>query len=147
MDSSRGRSRPGSCRRDMPAWRAGASALVRLGLEAAFWLWLASIAIAGATALWPYGVALGRTLIADATGRALLIVIAGSTALNVVGVWWGLPALWAGDEITPTSVLLSLSQHFTHGWFNRYPPVHFYLLTAVFSPWLIAKHFADLLTL
>jgi len=121
--------------------RTGASALVRLGLEAAFWLWLATIAIAGATALWPYGGALGRTLIADATGRALLIVIAGSTALNVVGVWWGLPALWAGDEITPTSVLLSLSQRFTHGWFNRYPPVHFYVLTAVFSPWLIAKHF------
>jgi 4-amino-4-deoxy-L-arabinose transferase-like glycosyltransferase len=121
--------------------RTGASVLLRLALEAAFWLWLASLAIAGITALWPYGVARGRALIADATGRALLIVIAGSTALNAIGIWWGLPALWAGDEITPTSVLLSWSQRFTNGWFNRYPPFHFYVLTAVFSPWLIAKHF------
>ncbi len=121
--------------------RTLASVLLRLGLEGAFWLWVGAILILGAETLRPHLVRHARTLAADSTGRALLMVIAGSTVLNATGIWWGLPALWAGDEITPTSVLLSLSQGFTNGWFNRYPPFHFYVLTIVFSPWLVAKHF------
>ncbi|HWF83715.1 MAG TPA: PA14 domain-containing protein [Vicinamibacterales bacterium] len=121
--------------------RTLASVLLRVGLEGAVCLWVGAILILGAATLRPYVVGQARTPAADSTGRALLMVIAGSTALNTIGIWWGLPALWAGDEITPTSVLLSLSHGFTNGWFNRYPPFHFYVLTIVFSPWLVAKHF------
>jgi hypothetical protein len=120
--------------------RTFASVFMRLGLQGAFWIWLGSLLVVGITLLLPRTREPSRRLMADWTGRALVAVVAGSFALNVAGIWWGLPALWAGDEFTPTSVLLALSERFTNGWFNRYPPFHFYVLSVVFSPWLLLKH-------
>jgi hypothetical protein len=57
-----------------------------------------------------------------------------STVLNAAGLWWGLPNIWAGDEVTPLNVLSGLAQHFSHGWFFTYPPFHYYVLTAAFTP-------------
>ena len=31
------------------------------------------------------------------------------------------------------------AQRFAHGWFDRYPPFHFYVLTAAFSPLLLLE--------
>ena len=65
-------------------------------------------------------------------------VLAGSLILNVVGIWWGLPGgNWVPDELTPVSVIQAAAQRFAHGWFNRYPPFHFYVLTAAFSPLML----------
>ena len=47
----------------------------------------------------------------------------------------GLPGgSWAPDELTPAEVLGGAAQWFAHGWYDRYPPFHFYVLTAAFSP-------------
>ena len=57
--------------------------------------------------------------------------------MNVAGIWWGLPGSWVAIELKPAYVLGALSQHFSHGWFDAYPPVHFYVLSAAWSPLLL----------
>jgi fibro-slime domain-containing protein len=132
----------------MPVWslstrhvtfsRFLASVIVRRAWTAAVVLWLAVFAVAGV-------VRLRRSLMRitvrkdDRVYLVLVGLIIGSCALNLAGVWWGLPSRWAGDEIGPKPVLIGLSQRFTNGWFDRYPPFHFYVLSAVFSPWLLLK--------
>ncbi len=76
---------------------------------------------------------------ADRIHVALACVVGGSVALNLIGIWWGVPGTWAGDELTPKPVLAALWHHFSNGWFDRYPPMQFYVLNVVFSPWLLLK--------
>ena len=63
-----------------------------------------------------------------------------SFALNAWGVRWGLPNLytWAPDEIIPAQVLEGEQQRFSGGWWNPYPPFHFYVMAAAYAPvrWL-----------
>jgi hypothetical protein len=70
---------------------------------------------------------------------ALHLILALSIVLFVLGVWWGLPdgRGWAPDEITPSMVVDGLRQLFSNGWFGRYPPAHFYLLSLLYAPLLI----------
>jgi hypothetical protein len=72
--------------------------------------------------------------ISTSTSRAVLI---GSTLLFAAGIWWGWPGgSWAPDELDPGTVLGALGQRFANGWHDRYPPLHFYLLSAVYAPLL-----------
>jgi fibro-slime domain-containing protein len=85
----------------------------------------------------------------DPSRRTLAAIVAASALLNVAGIWWGLPSAWAGDELTPKPVMIALSRHFSAGWFDRYPPLHFYVLTIAYSPWLLVDamgwaHLTDL---
>ena len=80
-----------------------------------------------------------RYCVADPARLALTGIVVGSVAINVFGFTWGLPSEWAGDELTPTSVMLGLARHFANGWFDRYPPLQFYVLTAAYAPWLWLK--------
>jgi hypothetical protein len=102
------------------------------------WIWVGTLVLgAGAIAvrLAKIGV---RRLVAGGAGPALAYVVAGSFLFNVTALWWGLPnSIWAPDEMTPGIVLDALSQHFSHGWYDRYPPFHYYLLTAAYSPLLL----------
>jgi len=76
---------------------------------------------------------------------ALKWVLATSLILNAVGIWWGLPGgSWPPDELTPTLVLGAAARWFTNGWFDRYPPFHFYVLTAAFSPFMLLEHLGRL---
>ena len=65
---------------------------------------------------------------------ALGALLAASVSLSVVGIWWGLPASWAIDEILPTDVLRAIRQGVSEGWLARYPPLHFYVLAVVALP-------------
>jgi fibro-slime domain-containing protein len=135
----------------MPAWalstrhatfpRFLASVLVRRALFAAVALWLGACLLVAAPPLQRslkrrIGLIAGEPIYV-----ALVCVIAASCVLNLAGIWWGLPTYWAGDEITPTAVLVGLAHRFTGGWFDRYPPFHFYVLSAAFSPWFLLKSF------
>jgi len=115
------------------------SVLVRIALRAALWLWLFFAVIVALAALWPHAIAACHTLRADRLSRSLALVIAGSIVLNLVGISWGLPAVWAGDELTPTAVMFGLSHRFTGGWFDRYPPLQFYVLSVAYAPWFLMK--------
>jgi 4-amino-4-deoxy-L-arabinose transferase-like glycosyltransferase len=73
--------------------------------------------------------------------RSLRWILLASFALNVIPVWWGLPAIWPPDELTPGTVLRAFAEHFSHGWFDRWPPLHYYVLTAALSPALVLDAF------
>jgi hypothetical protein len=71
--------------------------------------------------------------------RALTCLVVVSIVLSTIGVWWGVPSGWAGDEIGPTIILNAIGQQFSHGWFERYPPFHMQLLSVAVSPLLIVQ--------
>ncbi|HZP47906.1 MAG TPA: PA14 domain-containing protein [Vicinamibacterales bacterium] len=114
-----------------------ASALLRRALAWVFWVWAALLLLALAARVRPPLARAAAHLWSDPVRRALAGVIVGSALLNVIGIWWGLPSGWAGDELTPKAVLIALSHRFSFGWFDRYPPLHFYVLTIAYSPWLL----------
>ncbi|MBQ01505.1 MAG: hypothetical protein CL477_12560 [Acidobacteria bacterium] len=69
--------------------------------------------------------------------HALVAVIGLSLFLNIYGIWWGLPnepGAWAPDEINPLDVLDGIERRFSNGWWQVYPPAHYYLLTLVEYP-------------
>ena len=72
--------------------------------------------------------------------RALIIVLLTSSCLNAAGIRWGLPSLlgWAPDELTPVRVMSGARMHFASGWHDAYPALHFYLLSVLYAPLLIA---------
>lgn len=122
--------------RHAPLARVLVSILLRRSVAVALWAWLALLLVSASLFAAP---AIERAVVrvwSDPILRTLAVVVAGSTALNVIGISWGLPSAWIGDELTPKAVLIALSQHFSSGWFDRYPPLHFYVLTAVYSPLL-----------
>ncbi|HYN08532.1 MAG TPA: glycosyltransferase family 39 protein [Vicinamibacterales bacterium] len=74
----------------------------------------------------------------SAPSPPLSIVLALFTVLFAVGIDWGWPATWAPDELDPLSILNAIGHRFSHGWFDKYPPLHYYLLGIVYVPVLIA---------
>jgi hypothetical protein len=114
------------------------SVAIRRALPVVFWLWIGTLIVVVGASL-PRLVTRGLEIVISEPGlTGLALIVAGSLVLNVIGIWWGLPSFWAGDEITPSAVIGALERRFTNGWFDRYPPFHFQLLSLVFSPWLVA---------
>lgn len=70
--------------------------------------------------------------------KLLWLILIISFILNIIGINWGLPSPtsrgWAADEITPPSVLKGMRMKFSHGWSTKYPPLHFYVLSAFYLP-------------
>jgi hypothetical protein len=133
----------------MPSWmlfprhvefsRTLASVFVRCSERAALALWLAILLFAGYSAAWRPIARAATTLLSDPVRIAVAAIVVASVALNATALWWGIPSFWAGDETTPKAVLIGLSEHFMRGWYDRYPPLHFYVLSALFSPWLLLQ--------
>ncbi len=113
------------------------SVVLRRALAAIEWIWVATVlAVIGrlaVRALLPVRNALTR----DGTWPALRWILLGSAVLNLAGIWWGLPGNWVAIEVTPRALLDGLALHYSHGWFDAYPPFHYYLLSTVISPTLL----------
>ncbi|MGB2907527.1 MAG: glycosyltransferase family 39 protein [Candidatus Aminicenantaceae bacterium] len=76
----------------------------------------------------------------EPVSRALLLILLLSLMMNGVGIWWGLPGSgWAPDEVAPSRVIAGLEQGLSQGWYVKYPPLHFYLLTLAYLP-ILALH-------
>jgi hypothetical protein len=115
--------------------------MARAALDSALalseWIWVGLLVLAAAT-LARSGLAATKRWIARACAwRSLRWILAASLALNLAGIWWGLPGSWVAIELKPPYILDALSRHFSHGWYDAYPPVQFYLLSAAWSPLLI----------
>ena len=56
-----------------------------------------------------------------------------------MGLWSGIPERidFLGDEIVPTDVFDAIATDFSNGWWAWYPPVHYYVLTVAYSPFLL----------
>jgi hypothetical protein len=139
--------RDGAGHEPVPAWilsprrasfaRTFASIALRRAVPPMVWLWLAVLVAAGAAACWR---PLTRSISAMSEDRARLVlagVIAASFLLNIAGIWWGVPSVWAGDEMTPSAVYNAISLRFSGGWWDRYPPFHFFVLSIVSAPSLV----------
>jgi hypothetical protein len=126
----------------VPAWalrrRAATlgNAAASMAVDAARVLsaWLSPLLLLMAALLAAWKAARTSALSARADWVVLRWILPASAALNAVGLWWGLPARWAPDELSPAVVAGAWSQHFAHGWFDRYPPLHFYALSLVSGP-------------
>ncbi len=70
--------------------------------------------------------------------RPLILVFALMGGLFVVGVWWGAFTGWAPDEVIPAGVIEAMQQGFAHGWYDKYPPMQYYLLAVMSAPTLAA---------
>jgi PA14 domain/Dolichyl-phosphate-mannose-protein mannosyltransferase len=112
--------------------------VIRRAAPVAFWLWIGTLVFIGGLSLLHPAARAFEILNADRSLAALASIVTGSCILNAIGIWWGLPSLWVGDEVIPVSELTAIAQRFSNGWFDRYPPLHFELLGVVFSPWLVA---------
>jgi len=144
--------RHGAPPRSVPAWalrprRVGTarllvSLLLSASVPALAWVWAVVLVGVGITA----GVAAARWArrILEHAGvwRELRWILAGSLVLTLLGIWWGLPEVWVPIELTPTAVADGWSRHYSHGWFDAYPPFHYYVLTAAISPVLTLREFA-----
>jgi fibro-slime domain-containing protein len=134
----------------MPPWamfprprhasRLVASLVVRRAVRTPERLWAGTLFIIACAAsvgrVWRLIQAIGRE---RSRFAPLAGIVTASVLLNITGILWGLPASWAGDEITPDAVFLGMARAFSHGWWNRYPPLGFYVLSALFRPWLWLK--------
>jgi len=121
-------------------WVFALSAGLKRTLAAVQWLWVASIVAAALALAWSW-ILKGRAwLEREQVWSALKWILAGSLVLNLAGTWWGLPGgSWAPDELTPSLVMTGAARAFSHGWFDRYPPFHYYVLTLAFSPLLLLE--------
>jgi hypothetical protein len=142
--------RDGSRLGRVPAWalrarRVGSlgrlipSVVLSLWLAASLWMCGGLALLAGAVAIWPCVGRTRRSVERSCAWPALRWILAGSLVLNLAGIWWGLPAHWVPDEARPDSVLGGWSRHFSHGWFDKYPPLHYYVLTSALSPMLLLQ--------
>ena len=75
--------------------------------------------------------------------KGIQLVLLFSLVLNVIGIKYGLPSYqgWAPDEVLPRDVKEGIGRGFSHDWFHKYPPFHYYLLALTEAPFLI---FAEL---
>ena len=53
--------------------------------------------------------------------------------------------MWAAIETVPVYVLAAFSMQFSHGWYELYPPMQYYLLSLVSSP-ILLLHSMDVLS-
>jgi len=121
-------------------WSFALSALMRQSLGAAERAWVATMVIWALTWAWAQIKKCKAWLERARVWRLMRWILAASLLLNVVGIWWGLPGgSWAPDELTPILVMDGAARWFAHGWFDRYPPLQFYVMTAAFSPLLLLQ--------
>jgi len=117
--------------------RLAARAALDRALELSEWVWVGLLVLAAASLARAGLNPVGRSLERIGVWPRLKWILLASLVLNVAGIWWGLPGSWVAIELKPQYILEALSQHFSHGWYDAYPPVHFYLLTAAWSPLLL----------
>lgn len=68
----------------------------------------------------------------------LKALLAGAAVLYLAGIWWGVPWLWAPDELGPGIIFDGIAARFAGGWFDKYPPVQYYLGAIAYLPFVAA---------
>lgn len=70
---------------------------------------------------------------------AMRWILPALAVVYVVGIWWAVPwSGWAPDEVPPDLFLAAVRRHFAGGWYDKYPPMQFYLNGLCYLPFLIA---------
>ena len=93
-----------------------------LAMLLAAWLWTWRVAARQLKTDWPLRLTLGSLFV-----------------LFVTGIWWGGIGGWQADAIDPESVRTAVLRGFGDGWYDKYPPLHYYLLGALYLPTIAAN--------
>ena len=118
--------------RPLPGWKWRVRAYVPSAALAVTTAW--SLVMLLAAWLWTWRVA-GKHLEAD---RQLRLTLGGLFVLFVTGIWWGGIGGWQADAIDPESVRTAVLRRFGDGWYDKYPPLHYYLLGILYLPTIAA---------
>lgn len=113
------------------------SLFVSWTLPPAEWSIVALLVFAVVLAVWPFIRWLQRKIEQTCDWPALRWVLLGSLILNATAIGWGLPGHWVPIELNPGYVAGALALHFSHGWSEAYPPLHYYILSIAISPVLL----------
>jgi 4-amino-4-deoxy-L-arabinose transferase-like glycosyltransferase len=71
----------------------------------------------------------------DGVPTETLALVALVAAVYGVGITWGVPGPgWAPDEILPADLGSAIDTGFAHGWWSKYPPVHYLLCALAGAP-------------
>jgi 4-amino-4-deoxy-L-arabinose transferase-like glycosyltransferase len=70
--------------------------------------------------------------------KGIYLILLLSLILNAIGIRYGLPSYqgWHPDEVLPRDVKEGIGRQFSHDWFRKYPPFHYYLLALAQAPFL-----------
>ena len=120
--------------RPLRAWKWAARPAASATMLAVCTAWSLLVLIVAGRWVWRRSV---RELRPD---RPLLVTLAGLALLFTAGIWWGGSAGWAADAIDPESVRQAALVYFSYGWHDKYPPLHYYLLTVLYLPTFVAHH-------
>jgi hypothetical protein len=101
------------------------------------WMAVVLVVIACAATAWPLLFQIPGARTCWGAPRALGWIVAGSTLLNAIGIFWGIGRGWGVLELTPSYLGEALGKHFANGWWDAYPPAHFFVLTIATSPVLV----------
>jgi hypothetical protein len=127
----------------MSPWTHAAARVLHITAPYLPFLWLAAVVLLArdALSLW-----FARWQVpSQLRDPWLWSVLLCSTLLNGCGIWWGLRGgRWAADEILPLHIFAGLDMKFSGGWSSHYPPMQFYLLALVYSPFLAAEQIVNL---
>ena len=76
----------------------------------------------------------------------LKALLGAAAVIYLVGIGWGVPWLWAPDELGPSIIFDALDARFAGGWFDKYPPMQYYLGAVAYAPFILASKlgYADL---
>ncbi len=69
----------------------------------------------------------------------LKALVAGAAILYLTGIWWGVPWLWAPDELGPGIIFDAIHARFAGGWHDKYPPMQYYLGALAYAPFMLAS--------
>jgi hypothetical protein len=140
--------RDGGPLEDVPGWALRPRAIPFLRFEsdraldvaevAALAAWFVTLIAVMVAVGWRSVSGITAAIVEEPGWPLLACVAAGSLVISLVGIGWGLPVLWVGDELVPADIIRGAGQHYSHGWFEIYPPVHFYILTAAYLPIVVA---------
>jgi hypothetical protein len=108
-------------RRYVPSAALAVTTAWSLAMLLAAWLWTWRAAARQLKTDWPLRLTLGALF-----------------ALFVTGIWWGGIGGWQADAIDPESVRTAVLRGFGDGWYDKYPPLHYYLLGALYLPTIAA---------
>jgi len=71
----------------------------------------------------------------DGVPTETLALVALIAAVYGIGITWGVPGPgWAPDEILPADLGSAIDSGFAHGWWSKYPPVHYVLCALAGAP-------------
>jgi len=73
--------------------------------------------------------------------RELKLLLAAAAVVFAAGLTWGVPFLWAPDELSPDTIFYAIERRFTGGWYDKYPPMQYFLDAIVCLPPHIAARF------